>query len=91
MRFSYYQRICHPPRVPKIWSNDMGKIKMCYSIHDSKTGYFTKYKNISIEMDLPTNEYGFILFDDCFALCVEKAKSIINQPFRPINFTILEN
>lgn len=50
-----------------------------------------KDRKIYIEMDIPTNENGFILFDACFKQCEEKAKQLIKEPFRPINFVILEN
>ena len=67
----------------------MGEVKMRYSIYDNKTGYFTKYRTITVKMDIVTNSQGFILFDDTFKRCEEIASKSINTSFRIISFQII--
>ena len=67
----------------------MGKVKMRYSVYDDKTGYFTKYRTITVKMDIIANSQGFILFDDTFSKCEEIATKSINTPFRAISFQII--
>lgn len=67
----------------------MGKVKMRYSVYDNKTGYFTKYRTMTVKMDIITNSQGFILFDSNFKKCEEIATKIINIPFKVISFQII--
>lgn len=69
----------------------MGKVKMRYSVYDNKTGYFTKYRTITVKMDIITNSQGFILFDSTFKKCEEIASKSINTPFRTISFQMIEH
>lgn len=55
----------------------MGKVKMRYSVYSHQTGYFTKYRTITIPMKIPTDEYGFIQFYTVQEICKQKAKELI--------------
>lgn len=65
-------------------------VKMRYSLYDNKTGYFTKYRTITIKMDFITDDYGSILFKSTFDKCEETAKTLIKDEFRPVRFTLIE-
>ncbi len=67
----------------------MNKIKMRYSLYDNKTGYFTKYRTITLNDCVVTDQNGFILFDSSFNKCKEEAQKIIKEKFNPINFQIV--
>jgi hypothetical protein len=66
-------------------------VKMRYSIYDESTGYFTKYRTVFVEMELVTNELGFINFDSTFSMCLKKAELIIGELFKPIKYEIIES
>lgn len=68
----------------------MSKVQIGYSMFDSNTGYFTRYRRKTISMNLPTNENGFILFDTLTKQCENVLQEIVIEPTRLLWHQILE-
>ncbi len=67
----------------------MSKVQMRYSMYDSKTGYFTRYRTKTISMTLPLNEYGFILIDTLTKQCAKILEETVPEPTRLLRHRIL--